>query len=159
MPSEAITPYSNLTEDQQSVFDSLVANGSVEGAPPEFHGLSEDIEYVRYDGTVYHVSVAGQTGLIGKNYVSLEETLERSELETDQPVTNYSELDPAAKTIVRDAIAGNDSAEPYSSGELTDVFGEGYVIYRNGTYYRLQVVHADVIIYEIRLEPVSEQGT
>ena len=155
VPEAEITAYSDLTADQQAVFDSLLANDSIEGPPQTFHGLSEEIEYVRYEGTVYHIAVVGQTGLIGENYVSVERTLDRTELADDQPVKNYSELDPDAQTVLRDAIADNDSAEPYSSGELPDVLYEDYVFYRNGTYYRLQIVHADTPLYEIRLERVS----
>lgn len=150
-----VVAYSALDSEQQAVFDELRENGSLEGAPSSFHGLSEEIEYVRYDGTVYRIAVVGQSGHVGQNYVEVEHRLNHSELAVGQPVKNYSALDPAAQTILRDAIAGNDSAEPYSSTALPDVFGEDYVFRYNGTYYDLQIMHGDIWLYRITLEPVS----
>lgn len=150
-----IVPYTELSAEQQAVFDELLENGSVEGPPPEFHDLSEGIEYVRHEGTVYHIVVEGQTGHIAQYHLDVDRRLDESELGDDRQVKNASALDPAAREIFLDAIAGNDSEEPYGPDEFPEVFGEGYVFHHNGTYYDLEVAHGDIWVYEISIEAVS----
>ena len=148
--------YADLSETEQAAV-RVAVNRTVSFLPdsphvpetrfgPDVAGAFNEPEYLRYDGTVYEVSLTQ-----GRLYASYGVDAERATPGANASVVDAANLTDAEREIVRAAVDGGYSTE--LGADRPPLPDAEYVRY-DGETYQLGLIVGDYWTWELRLWPV-----
>ncbi|MDZ7747275.1 MAG: hypothetical protein U5K28_12565 [Halobacteriales archaeon] len=149
--------YADLSETEQAAV-RVAVNRTVRFLPdsphvpetrfgPDVVGAFHDAESIRYDGTLYEISLTQ-----GELYASYGVEAEPAEPGPDTTVVNATSLTDAERAVVRAAVNGGYSTE--LGADRPPLPDAQYVRYE-GTTYQLGLIIGDYWTWKLRLSPVA----
>lgn len=157
IPPDEVVDYRDLPDGTQRLVRIAVENGSVRRDYDEFEGLSqaegEAHEFLRYDGTTY--AIEWRSHMRAEYHLTAVEPTNDTEAITNSTVVAYENLSASGQRMFDQVGGGRNHSEGYEFGAFPEALQRHKYVRHEGQFYRTVVIHGDIPVWELRLQPVD----
>lgn len=142
--SEDVTPYQELSNKGQQLFNQMLDEEAVSGVESDFPSRLWAADYIRFEETVYAIE-RDQTGQSISEYSLEMHRAPESRIESDAEIVKFEDLSMEAQDTFRTAQVGR----IYSRERFPEQLHEyNYIEYQN-EYYELEKSIGHLLVWEL----------